>query len=64
MKGKKIERTYLKLALCNSLPPSAAGTLPLRELPLRFLFTKTIKYHYLQVLRNSKENCSIILQYL
>lgn len=29
--------TYLKLALCKSLPPSAAGTLPDKELPLRFL---------------------------
>lgn len=48
-KSQKMERTYLKLALCKSLPPSAAGTLPLRELPLRFLFNtknQTIKYHY------------------
>lgn len=29
--------TYLKLALCRSLPPRVAGTLPDRELPLRFL---------------------------
>lgn len=36
----KSGQTYLKLALCRSLPPSAAGTLPLRELPLRFLCHK------------------------
>jgi hypothetical protein len=36
--------TYLKLVPCKSLPPSAAGTLPDRELPLRFLQHNSINY--------------------
>lgn len=32
-----LTKSYLKLALCKSLPPRAAGTLPDRELLLRLL---------------------------
>ena len=38
----EILRTYLKLAPFKSLPPSAAGTLPERELPLRFLHNENL----------------------
>lgn len=42
-------QTYLKLARCRSLPPSAAGTLPERELPLRFLQQDKLKLLYFTV---------------